>query len=126
MDVLQRIRAEIENFPGCESENECRLSDEQVRAYVGERLAAWNDNDFSDGDRKLYERIMYRCEFMNQEAFRVFDENRDDKRIAAVLEADAELIDLAKTITNDSQNAGELLKKIDAALDKRDAAMMQS
>src|SRR5947209_4336878 len=123
-DALERIRAEISEFPGCDGETECRLSDEQVRSYVGERLAALQNADFSQEQRDLYERVLFRCEFMNQQAFRLFDEHRSDQRISAVLEADAELVEVAKNLGSDS-NRGGVLQKLEAAFNKRDAAMMQ-
>src|SRR5436305_9737446 len=98
MSALEVIRADIPDFPGCEGEMECRLSDEQVRSYVGERLAALDAGQLAAEEKQLYDRVLYRSEFMNQEAFRIFDENRDEKRIAAVLDADAALIAAAKTL----------------------------
>ena len=85
MNAIEEIRADIPDFPGCEGEEECRLSDEQVRSYVGERLAALPVDQFSEADKSLYEKVLFRCEFMNQEAFRIFDEDRNEDRINAVL-----------------------------------------
>jgi hypothetical protein len=121
MSALDEIKAEIPDFPGCEGEQECRTSDEQVRSYVGERLAMLSTDGFSDDEKALYDSAMLRCEFMNQEAFKIFDEDRNEDRINAVLDADAALIAAAKTL--DSAKAGDALKAIGEAFDRRDAAM---
>ncbi len=125
MNALEEIRAEIPDFPGCEGEMECRLSDEQVRSYVGERLAALDVQQLSAEEKELDDRVIYRSEFMNQEAFRIFDEDRNEKRIAAVIDADAALIAAAKTLDSSGGKIGEALKAINDAFDRRDAAMLQ-
>lgn len=121
MSALDEIKAEIPDFPGCEGESECRLSDEQVRSYVGERLAVLSTDGLSDEEKALYDAALFRCEFMNQEAFRIFDEDRNEDRINAVLDADAALIAAAKSL--ESGKAGDALKAIGAAFEQRDAAM---
>lgn len=125
MSVLEQIRADIPDFAGCEGESECRLSDEQVRSYVGERLAALDIDKFSSEEKDSYERLLLRCEFFNQEAFRIFDMNRDEKCIAAVLAADAALVAAAKQINPNGDKLGDTLNAIKEAFDKRDAAMTQ-
>jgi hypothetical protein len=124
MNAIEEIRADIPDFPGCEGEEECRASDEQVRSYVGERLAALPVDKLSDDEKALFEGVLFRCEFMNQEAFRIFDEDRNENRISAVLEADAALIAAAKKL-DPSGPPGDALKAINDAFDRRDAAMLQ-
>jgi hypothetical protein len=124
MNAIEAIRADIPDFPGCEGEEECRASDEQVRSYVGERLAALPVDKLSDDEKALFEGVLFRCEFMNQEAFRIFDEDRNQDRIAAVLIADAALIAAAKKL-NPSGPPGDALEAINGAFDNRDAAMLQ-
>jgi len=124
MNAIEEIRADIPDFPGCEGEEECRASDEQVRSYVGERLAALPLDKLSDDEKALFEGVLFRCEFMNQEAFRIFDEDRNENRISAVLEADAALIAAAKKL-DPSGPPGDALKAINDAFDRRDAAMLQ-
>ncbi len=125
MNALEEIRAEIPDFPGCEGEMECRLSDEQVRSYVGERLATIDDSALSPDEKALYDSLMFRSEFMNQEAFRIFDEDRNEHRIAAVIGADAALVAAAKTLGSSDGKVGDTLKAINDAFDRRDAAMSQ-
>ena len=121
MSALDDIKAEIPDFPGCEGEEECRRSDEQVRSYVGERLAAL-DGKVPAEQKALYDALLMRCEFMNQEAFKIFDEDRNETRIAAVIEADAALVAAAKPLDANA-NLGDALNAIRDALDRRDAAM---
>ena len=124
MSALEVIRADIPDFPGCEGEMECRLSDEQVRSYVGERLSGLDVQPLSAEEKQLYDRVLFRSEFMHQEAFRIFDENRDEKRIAAVLDADSALIAAAKLLDASGGKLGDALKAINEAFDRRDAAML--
>jgi hypothetical protein len=124
MNAMEEIRADIPDFPGCEGEDECRRSDAQVRSYVGERLAALPVDKLSDQDKSLYEKVLIRCEFFNQEAFKIFDEDRNENRINAVLGADAALIAAAKKL-DPSAAPGDALKAINEAFDRRDAAMLQ-
>jgi len=125
MSSLEEIRAEIPDFPGCEGEMECRTSDEQVRSYVGERLAALSPDALSPEEKALYDSVLFRCEFMNQEAFRIFDEDRNENRIAAVLAADSALVAAAKMLDASGGKVGDALKAISEAFDRRDAAMSQ-
>jgi hypothetical protein len=67
--------------------------------------------------------VLLRCEFFNQEAFRIFDEDRNENRINAVLGADAALIAAVKTL--DPSKPAEGLKAINDAFDQRDTAMLQ-
>ena len=60
---------------------------------------------------------------MNQEAFRIFDEDRNEDRINAVLQADAALIAAAKALDPSAPSNG--LEAIDEAFDRRDAAMLK-
>lgn len=124
MNAMEEIRGDIPDFPGCEGEEECRRSDAQVRSFVGERLAAVDAGKLSEQDNALYENVLLRCEFFNQEAFKIFDEDRNENRINAVLEADAALIAAAKKLAA-SEPQVDALKAIDEAFDRRDAAMMQ-
>ncbi len=124
MNAIEEIRADIPDFPGCEGEEECRASDEQVRSYVGERLTALPLDRLSADEKALYDGVLFRCEFMNQKAFRIFDEDRSENRIKAVLEADAALIAAAKKL-DPSGPPVDALKAINDAFDRRDAAMLQ-
>ena len=125
MDAVEQIRAEIPDFPGCDNENECRLSDEQVRAYAGERLATIDREKLSAELSDVYEKLLFRCEFMNQDAFRVFAEDRSGNRVAAVLDADAAMVAAAKAIDSNAEGIADKFKALAEAFDRRDAAMKQ-
>jgi hypothetical protein len=115
MENLETIRSAIGNFAGYESEDARRIADEQIRAFVGERLAALPADTLealSATDRAAYDRILLRCEFINQGAFADFEHDPTPERIAALLAADAELI----TSIQD-------FPRLEAAFDKRDAVM---
>lgn len=112
---------------GYEEQQQRRESDEQIRAFVGERLAelpAADVDAFSPEERGRYDRVLLRCEFLNQQSFRVFDLEPTPERLAAVQNADAELKAAAEGLAG--ANGGEIdqaLKRIEEAFDKRDAAM---
>lgn len=125
MDALERIRAIIEDFAGYAEELARRLSDEQVRGYVGEILAdlsATQIENLTGDQRSGYERVLLRCEFINQDAFRVFDQDPRPDRIAATLDADVRLLEAAAEL-REVQAVTEMLAALNDAFDKRDAAM---
>lgn len=115
MDPLERIRSHIPGFAGYDTAQARRLSDEQIRAYAGERLAALRDgNGVPAGTRDSLESLLMRAEFANQRAFHGFDEIPTAEQIAAVAQVDADLLDAADT--------GDF-GAIERAFDGRDAAM---
>ncbi len=113
---------------GYEQQQQRRESDEQIRAFVGERLAELPATDidaFSPEERSRYDRILLRCEFLNQQSFRVFDLEPTPARLAAVQNADAELRAAAEGLAGANGDAiDQALKQIEEAFDKRDAAMI--
>lgn len=128
MDPLERIRAIIEDFAGYAEDLARRLSDEQVRGYVGETLAGFSAAQIENltGDaRGHYDRALLRCEFINQDVFRIFDQDPRPERIAATLEADAHLVETAGALRQ-AQALAEMLVALNDAFDKRDAAMQSA
>ena len=127
MDVLERIRAFIVGFSGYGEAEVRRLSDEQIRAFVGEALAALpavEIEQLEEAERLYYDRVLLRCEFINQEIFRLFDSDPTIARVQATLLADIEVIQAAmelREITGATLNG--VLVRLHDALDKRDAAM---
>ncbi len=109
MDAIERIRADVPAFAGYDTGAERRLSDERLRAFVGESLAAMPPDKVDGG-------LLQRCEFLNQRAFRLFDADPSPERIANVLEADAALLESLK---------GGDLAGVERAFERRDAAMQQ-
>ncbi|HEY9179730.1 MAG TPA: hypothetical protein VIO32_03360 [Candidatus Baltobacteraceae bacterium] len=130
MDVLERIRAFIAGFAGYAEPEVRRISDEQIRAFVGEALAALpavEIEQLEEQERLYYDRVLLRCEFINQEIFRAFDSGATAGRIDATLAADADVVHAAaelRKITGATLNGA--LVRLHDALDKRDAAMQSA
>lgn len=127
MELLENIRAEIGDFAGYDTESNRPIADEQVRAFVGERLAALPPvevDTLPPEERAVYDRVLLRAEFMNQLAFRAFEDRPQPERIASLLEADRELIAAAKDLTGvEGAKLDEILQRLERAFDRRDAAM---
>lgn len=127
MEPLERIRAIISGFAGYQDAPQRRLSDEQLRGFVGEVLAelpAVEIDALSPQERSVYDRVLLRCEFINQEVFRVFDTDPTPQRIEATLVADVKVIEAACTLRGDSAAKPDgVLAVLSEAFDKRDAAM---
>lgn len=127
MDALERIRSFIEGFAGYEAAEQRRLSDEQIRAFVGEVLAqlpAVEIDNLPAAERACYDRVLLRCEFINQDVFRIFDSDPTQQRIAATLFADVQVVEAAAAL-REVQNAtlDGVLARLSEAFDRRDAAM---
>lgn len=127
MEVLERIRSFIDGFAGYAGPDQRRVSDEQIRSYVGEVLAelpAVQIDNLSDAERSNYDRALLRCEFVNQAIFRTFDTDPTPRRIEATLTADVRIVEAAAALI-DVQSAmlDGLLKQLCDAFDERDAAM---
>lgn len=108
MEVFEQIKTVIGDFAGYKDEQCRRLADEQIRAFAGERLAGLAEGDLRD-------RLLRRCEFINQAAFARFKDDPSAQCIDDVLAADLEVIAAAQ--------AGSL-ERLSAALDRRDDAML--
>ncbi|MFN2448394.1 MAG: hypothetical protein ABR508_01185 [Candidatus Baltobacteraceae bacterium] len=127
MSVLERIKDRIGAFAGYETADGRRLADEQVRAYAGERLAALGAGALEalkPEERERYDRVLLRCEFRNQQTFSIFETGPGPQRIAALLDADALLLDAAASLqASGGPNLGARLRDVEAAFEKRDSAM---
>lgn len=122
MPVYDGIKSRIANFAGYDTEEGRRLADEQIRAYVGERLAAIPLDGLDAATREAYDRALLRCEFLNQQAFVAFESCATPAQIDAVIGRDVRLLDAADRLADD----GELdtrIADIDRAFLDRDAAM---
>lgn len=130
MDPLARIRAIISGFAGYEEAPHRRLSDEQLRGFVGEVLAelpAVEIDGLTADERSCYDRVLLRCEFINQDVFRIFDTEPTPQRIEATLAADVELIEVASALRAERGSKPDgVLVALSDAFDKRDAAMQLS
>lgn len=105
------------------SRDERILTDERVRAYVGERLAAIASENLDALDapgRERYDRTLLRCEFLNPQAAAQNGDPQPEK-IEAVRAADSKLLEAAQLLDADGLQAA--LRALEQAFDARDAAM---
>src|SRR5215469_10285963 len=122
MDALTKIRAKINDFPGYGDEDNIARSDEETRAYVGERLAELQERLGEEPAQSL-EPIIQRSAFANQQILAPL-ERPDIHPLAesAVVEADLTLLELADTAASvDLSQLGDYEAKVIAAFDARDA-----
>ncbi|GAC1653782.1 MAG: hypothetical protein NVS9B12_04010 [Vulcanimicrobiaceae bacterium] len=127
--ALADIKAHVPDFAGYDDERTRRISDEQIRAIVGEALALlhYNHPDYFDaGDLAVvYDRLILRCEFTNQGVFKEFEYTAlDDARKLAIARADETLI--ATSLRAESVAAEQLqtyLAELEKAFDGRDKAL---
>ena len=127
MGVLEQIKDRIGSFAGYQTGEGRRLADEQIRAFVGERLSALPAESLDAlgvDDRSLYDRALLRCEFLNQAVFAGFEAEPTPVRIEALLDADARLLDAAGKLPQaPAQELPALFAAIEAALGQRESAM---
>lgn len=120
MELSEQIQSVIGGFAGYQDEEHRRISDEQIRAFVGERLVALpapTVDALSGSELERYERLLMRCEFVNQLAFTRFKDATAQEWIDGVAAADLRLVSAAQT--------GDLAQ-IESAFDRRDAAMQHA
>jgi hypothetical protein len=127
MEPLEQLRATISGFPGYDGEVERRLSDEYVRAYLGEALADLGARIVLPPElRERADALILRVEFADQRAFATHhrvsgSESRDESAVAAADVATVALADRAASL--DAAAAAGYLDEVAAALDERDAAI---
>lgn len=129
MDVLDRIRAKINDFPGYGSEADLVKSDEEVRAYVGVRLAELRDRLSAEGPdaEDALQRLVVRAAFANQRALAPLEWSRASIEGSGVLDADAALLDLADAAcTLEPAQCDGFVARITAAFDARDASLLNA
>ena len=121
MTPMERILAIVPDFPGYQGVADRRKSDEVVRANVGERLASLPE----DHHAAQLERLLARCEFANAQAFSHFEDDPNPQRIAAILDADADLLEGAKSLESGTPaDLDRVLTHFEGTLDRRDSAML--
>jgi hypothetical protein len=102
------------------------LSDQQVRASVGEMLAGLRDRVPADGPREQLDELLLRCEFGDQHVIRAIQDNRfASPELAELVEAcDRKVVeasDRVKTAGPDTLPAA--LTALAQAFDERSAAI---
>jgi hypothetical protein len=127
MDAIDRIRAIISDFGGYAEAVLRRASDEQIRAFAGEALAAASGpqiEGLAADVRLCYDRTLLRCEFINQDVFHVFDSDPTVERVRATLEADLEVLEAAAALREAVDGEWPvILVRLHDAFEQRDAAM---
>lgn len=127
MDALERIRSFIDGFAGYAEPDHRKISDEQIRAFVGEALTelpAVDVDNLTADERSHYDRVLLRCEFINQDVFHVFDSNPTPERVQATMLADIVVVEVAAALKAvESAGFNGLLIRLNEAFDGREAAM---
>jgi hypothetical protein len=127
MDPRQVLEEHIPSFPGYETEEKRRLSDELVRSYLGEALATITLRipNLPQALADRIEGLLIRTSFANQHVFRLYEEgvcDRDD--FTQLAQADAAVVELAERAKElDAATLPAYLDDATAALDHRDSIM---
>lgn len=128
MEAPDELRAKIADFPGYGNDIELRRSDEYVRAYLGEALAAIGTRFTLAPDvRQRLDDLLLRVEFADPRAFathRIAGEIEPEDGVRAVARADVATVKLAdRAASVDAESAAGFLDEAVAALDERAAAL---
>lgn len=127
MEPLDALRAKISGFPGYGDELERRRSDEYVRAYLGEALAAFGARtELPMATRQRLDELTLRLAFADQRAFAEHpsSDQPDRGQDGAVMRADATTVELADRVASlDADEAPHFLEEVASALDQREAAL---
>jgi hypothetical protein len=124
--ALEFLKSRIPDFPGYDTDDDRKISDELVRSYLGERLADMEAQPgVSDEARKSVGDLLLRTAFANQIAYKVYEEaartSFDFDRLAAADAATVTLADDASSVT--SSDISQYVQRSTQALDVRDLAM---
>jgi hypothetical protein len=129
MDDLSFLRARIASYADYAHRDERHLVDMQVRAWVGEAIAAARERLHPDGPAgDLADRIITRCEFVDQALVRASDRGSfsDAPFVDHVHALDRSLIETADgAATVDADGFAALLARLDGLLDER-AGLIES
>jgi hypothetical protein len=129
MDDLAFVRERIESYADYTNSDDRRLSDEQIRAYVGEALSRLLERLRPDGDAgEALEQLISRCQFADQHVIRVLDETTPTPaQIGQFHGLDRALVALAdREPTVSSSDLAGYLAEIGAALDRRSHGLMRA
>jgi hypothetical protein len=125
-DDLAFLAAAVPGFPGYADEVDRRGSDERVRAFLGEALAALRNRLDGALDRPLRDRLdaaIFRCEFVDQRHVGAVERRLiRASEIETLARADRELVESACGLaTLDANALGARLDAIATLLDRRSA-----
>ncbi len=127
MDDLAFLRERIESYADYTNDAGRRLTDEQIRAYVGEALSRLIERlQPVDDASHVLATLVFRCQFADQLIIRALDADTiAPVEILAIHAADRVLVSLADRA--DGLAVSELtdfLAQIKAALDRRSAVIL--
>ncbi len=130
MDATEVLKEKLPGFAGYAEMEQRHLTDEEVRAYLGERLAGLSvrlDPAGPTGER--LDALILRTEFTNQVVFRVYESaTLDATQTQAIASADLTTVELADRADGvfDLDMLPKYLDEAEAALNARDQAMQSS
>ena len=126
MDAQRILTDTLPGFPGYGIDVQRRLSDELVRAYIGEALALLSGRLTPDViSLTPLDELLLRCEFRNQVAFRAYeDAELDPQALEQTAQNDVRLVELAQRAPSiNAESAPDFLAEVKRAFDERDHAM---
>lgn len=125
MEHLQILAAKIAGFPGYADEEARRRSDELVRSYLGEALAALQARLHPVEAGERLGDLILRSAFTNQDAFESYEERtREHPGSDAMPAADESTIEAADAADDvDAAGLAAYLDRVAQVLDARDAVM---
>jgi hypothetical protein len=127
MDATEALKEKLPGFAGYAEMQQRHLTDEEVRAYLGERLAGLSvrlDPTGPTGER--LDALILRTEFTNQAVFKVYESaTLDAARTQAIAQADLTTVELADRADSvfELDMLPNYLDAAEAAMDARDRSM---
>ncbi len=121
------VRSAIPGYAGFGDVAARRLTDQQVRAWVGERLAALGERLPMGDATASFDDLIFHCEFGNQHVIKAFDDAHFDEpaHLAAVEAGDARLITAAaEADTVDAAGLAAFLARVRDALHRRNETIL--
>jgi len=129
MDDLSFLRQRIAAYADYAHRDERHLVDKQVRAWVGEAIAAARERLAPEGaTADLADRVIFRCEFSDQHVIRAVDHGSfsDAPTVDHIHALDRALVERAEAAAAvDAAGFDALLRRLDGLLDER-AAFIES
>jgi len=116
----------IPDYAGHADARARRLSDQQVRAWVGEILAGLRERIALDGLTERFEALLMRCEFGDQRVIRAIEDDCfGEPEVAAEVETlDRALLEAADGGRSaEAASLGALVEALERAFDARAAAI---
>jgi hypothetical protein len=126
-DEMIDVRTSVPGYAGHADVISRRRSDQQVRAWVGERLAALRERLPLDGTTEAFDDALFHCQFGDQHVIKTLEDAHfgDDATAAAVEAEDAQLIAAAAGSERvDAAGLAAFITGVSDALRARTAAII--